>query len=69
MEQHFQAIAQKVANNKNSEYFAAHFAKYFTQKPSPQQRRKIIYFNILSTVIPVGSMKTWGKSSCTQCMK
>ena len=33
MEQYLQDVAQKVANDKNSESFAAHFAKYFTQKP------------------------------------
>ena len=32
MEQHFQDVAQKVANNKNSDSFAAHFTKHFTQK-------------------------------------
>ena len=69
MEQHFQDVAQEVANNKNSNSFAAHFAKHFTQKPSPQECRKIISFDILSTVNPIGSMKTWGKSSCTLCMK
>ena len=41
----------------------------FTQKPSPQQRREIISFGILSTVNPIGSMKTRGKSSCTLYMK
>ena len=28
MEQHFQDVAKKVTNNKNSDYFAAHFAKH-----------------------------------------
>ena len=69
MEQHFKDVAQKVANNKNSESFAAHCAKHFTQKPSPQECRKIMSFNIPSTVNPIGSMKTWDKSSCTLCMK
>ena len=69
MEQHFQDVAQKVANNKNSDSFAAHFAKHFTQKPSPQQCREIMSFGILSTVSPIGSMKTWGKSSCTLFIK
>ena len=69
MEQHFQDVAQKFVNNKNSDSFAAHFAKHFTQKPSPQECRKIMSFDILSTVNPIGSMKTWGKSSCTLCMK
>ena len=49
--------------------FTAFFAKHFTQKPSPQQCRKIMSFNILSTVKSTGSMKTWGKSCCTLCMK
>ena len=69
MEQHFQDVAQKVANNKNSDSFAAHFATHFTRKPSSQECRKIMSFYIISTVNPIGSMKTWGKSSCTLCMK
>ena len=68
-EQHFQDVAQKFANNKNLDYFAAPFAKKFTQKPSPQECSEIMSFDILSTVNPMGSMKTWGKSSCTLCMK
>ena len=36
---------------------------------SPQECRKIMSFDIISTVNPIGSMKTRGKSSCTQCMK
>ena len=69
MEQQFQDVAQKVANNKKSDSFAAHFAKHFTQKPSPQECRKIMSFGILSTVDLIGSMKTWCKSSCALCMK
>ena len=73
MEQHFQDVAKKVTNNNNSDSFAAnfaaHFAKIFTQKPSPQQCVKIMSSNILSTVNHIGSMKTWGKLSCTICMK
>ena len=69
MEQHFQDVAQKVANNKNSDSFAAHFAKHFTQKLGPQECREIMSFGILSTVNPKGSIKTWVKSSCTLCMK
>ena len=69
MEQHFQDVAQKIANNKSSESFAAHFTKYFTQKPCLQQCRKIIYFAIIFKVNPICSMINWGKSSCTLCMK
>ena len=69
MEQHFQDVAQKSMNDKNSDSFADHFAKHFTQKPSPQQCREIMSFEIIYTVNHVGSMKTWGKSSCTICMK
>ena len=69
MEEHFQDVAQKVVKNKNSESFAAHFAENFMQKPSPQQCRKIMSFDIISTVNPIDSMKTWGKPSCTLCMK
>ena len=46
MEQHFQDVAQKFINDNNSYSFAAHFAKYFTQKASPQQCKS------LSSVIP-----------------
>ena len=70
MEQHFQDVVQKIANNKNSESFAAHFDKHFTQKPSPQQYWEIMYCKIISIVNPIGSMKTWDKSPCTIiCMK
>ena len=69
MEQHFQDVAQKFTNNKSSDSFAAHFAKHFMQKPSPQECREIMSLYILSTVNPIGSMKTWGKLSCTLCMK
>ena len=69
MEQHFQNVRQKVANDNNSDYFSAHFAKHFTQKPSPQQCREVMSFDILSTVNPIGSMKTWGKLCCTLCTK
>ena len=69
MEQHFQDVAQKDANNKNSNSFAVHFAKQFTQKLISQQCRKIMSFYILSTVNHIGSMKTWGKLYCILCMK
>ena len=69
MEQHFQDVAQKVANDKNSDSFAVHFAKKITQKPSPQQCREIMSFGILSTGNPIGSMKNWVESCCTPCMK
>ena len=36
MEQHFQDVAQKVMNDENLDSVAVHFAKDFTQKPSPQ---------------------------------
>ena len=52
MEQHFQDVAPKVVNNKNSDSFAAHFAKQFMQKPSPQECRKIMSFDIIYTVNP-----------------
>ena len=69
MEQHFQDVAQKVANNKNSNSLAAHFAQHFTQRPSQQKCRKIMSSNILTGVNTIGSMKTLGKLSCTLCMK
>ena len=68
-EKDFKDVSQKVLNDKNSESVAVHFSKTFTQKPSPQQCRKIVSFDILSIVNPIASMKTWVKSCCTQCMK
>ena len=69
MEEHFQDVAQKVINNNSSDSFAAHFAKHFTQKPSPHQYYELIPFDILAMVNHIGSMKTWGKSPCILCMK
>ena len=69
MEEHFQDVAQKVINNNSSDSFAAHFAKHFTQKPSPHQYYELMSFDILSMVNHIGPMKTWGKSTCTLCMK
>ena len=69
MEQHSEDVAQKVQHNKNLDTFAAHFAQHFDQKPTPQQFIEIIKFETLSKVNPIGSMKTWSKSSCTVCMK
>ena len=68
-EQHFQDLAQKVQHDKNSDTFAARFNQRFDQKPTPQQCREIMKSEILSKVNPIGSMKTWSKSSCTLCMK
>ena len=56
-------------HNKNSYSFSDHFAKKFTQKKIPQQFRDILSFRIISTVNPIYSIKTWGKLSCTLCMK
>ena len=58
MGQHFQDVAQKFINEENLEYFAARFAKHFTQKPSSQKFHKIKSFNIIYTLNPIGSMKT-----------
>ena len=68
MEQHFQDVAQKVANNKNSESFAAHFAKHLRKNQVHKNFAKLC-LSIFFTVNPIGSMKTWGKLSCTPCMK
>ena len=54
---------------KNSEYFAIHFTKHFTQKPSPQQSRETVSFKMFSSVNPIGPIKNWGKSSRILCMK
>ena len=69
MEQHFQDVAQKVQHNKNSDTFEAHFNQHFDQKLTPQQCREIMRYEIRSTVIPIGLMKTWSKHSSTLCMK
>ena len=69
MEQHFQDVAQKVQHDKNPDTFAAHFAQNFNQKPTPQHFREIMIFKILFRVNPIGSMKTWNKSSYTLWMK
>ena len=69
MEQHLQDVTPKVIHNKNSDSFAAHYVKHFTQKPSPQKCCKIMSFEIIYAVNPICSMKTWGKSSCTLCIK
>ena len=47
MEQHFQDVVQKVANNKNSDSFSAHFAKHLTQNQVHNNVAKVclsIYF-------------------------
>ena len=69
MEQHFQDVAQKVQHDKNPDTFAALFAQHYDQNPTPQQCREIMKFEILSKVNPIGSMKTWSKSSCKLRMK
>ena len=69
MEQHLQGVPTKVMHDKNLDYFAAHSAKYFTQKLSPQKCREIMSFKTISAVNTICSMKTWVKSSCTLCIK
>ena len=69
MEQNFQGVSQKLQHNKCFDTFAAHFAQHFDQKPTPQQCREIMKFEILSKVNPIWPMKTWSKSSCTLYMK
>ena len=69
MKRHFQDVAQKVHHDKNSDTFGAHFAQHFDQKPTPQQFREIMKFEILFKVNPIRSMKTCSKYSCTLCMK
>ena len=49
MEQNFQDVAKKLMKDKSSDSFFAHFAKHFTQIPSPQQCSKINSFYIIST--------------------
>ena len=62
-------MSHKVQHNKNYDSFAAQFAQHFDQKRTPQQCCEIMNFEILSKVNPIGSMKTWSKSSCTLCIK
>ena len=57
MEEHFQEVAQRVHHDKNSDTFVAHYAQPFDQKPTPQQYREIMKFNIFSTVNPIGMIK------------
>ena len=59
MTQHFQDVEKKVVNNKNSDSFAAHFAKTFTQKPSQQECREIKSFDIISTVNPIVEIRSF----------
>ena len=58
MEQHFQNVAQKVQRKKDSDTFSDHFAQHFAPKPTPQQCREIMKFEILSKVNHTGSIKT-----------
>ena len=58
MVEHFWDVEQKVMDDSNSESFAAHIAKHFTQKPSPQQFSHITYFKIPPMVSPIYSMKS-----------
>ena len=69
VEQHFRDVEQQVMDGNNLDSFDSRFAKHFTLKPSPQQCRKIVSFNIIYAVNTIGSMETWGKSSCSICMK
>ena len=61
MEQQFQYVDQKIMNDNSLDSLDAHLAKKFTKKTIPQQCREFMSFGVLSTVNPIGSMKTWGK--------
>ena len=65
MEKRLQDVAQTLQYDKKSDTFTAHFVQYFDQKPTPQQCSEIMKLEILSTVNPIKSMKTWIKYSCT----
>ena len=69
MEQHFQYVSKTFMRDQFLDSFAYHSAKHFTHKMIPQKWRDIMFFGILSTVNPIGSIKTWGKLSCALCMK
>ena len=69
MNAHFNDVQKLVQDGKLSDTFACHFAQHFSQKPSPQQQRNIMKFEVLSSVNPIGAMKTFGKPECTLCMK
>ena len=47
MEQYFQDVAERVANDKNLDFLASPFSKKITQKPSPQKCHKIMSFDII----------------------
>ena len=57
MEKNFQDVEQKLHHDKNSDSFADHFAQHFKQKPTPQQCREIMKFEMLSKVNPIGSRR------------
>ena len=69
MKGHYNDVQQLVQNGKFSDSFARHFAQHFSVKPSPQQQRDIMKFEIISSVNPISAMKTFGKHECTLCMK
>ena len=60
MEQHFPDMAQKVRQDNTLDSFADHFAKYFTEKLTPQKCIGIVSFRIISMLNTIGSMKIWG---------
>ena len=69
MNAHYNDVQQLVKNGTLSDSFASHFVQHFNQKPSHQELRNIMKFEILSSVKPIGAMKTFGKPECTLCMK
>ena len=68
MKGHYNDVQQLVQNGKFSDSFARHFSQHFSVKPSPQQQRDIMKFEIISSVNPISAMKTFGKHECTLCM-
>ena len=70
IEQKYQDVTGKVKYDEKSDSIAAHFSQHFTKKnTSPQQYRKIMVFDILFTVNPIGLVKDWGKSPYARCTK
>ena len=61
MQKHLQEVPKTVLYNNNLDYFAAHFDEHLTPKPTPQKGFKITYFEIISTLNPIGLIKIWGK--------
>ena len=66
---HFNDVQKKVTKGISSDSFADHFAKHFSSKPTNRELREMCEFKIIWEGSPLSISKTFGKSSCTLCMK